>query len=149
MPFYYYTTAEQEAALTAIYEQELQQKQAQIDAEQRRTGRIQKFTAYAHISKAPRIFDVSGTEVTLEGYGPASLTKIDGGGTYMTDPSFDDKIADFLRRNSSYRVIFQPSGRWGPTVSYCSRGMPATFISEDGTETLNAEDEDKYDLCVG
>jgi hypothetical protein len=67
----------------------------------------------------------------------------------MTDPSFDDKVADFLRRHAAYRVIFQPSGRWGPTVSYCSRGIPASFISEDGTETLVAEDEDKYDLTVG
>jgi hypothetical protein len=149
MPFYYYTTAAQEAALAAIYEQDLQQKQAQIDAEQRRTGRIQKFTARAHISQVPRIFDVSSTDITLEGYGPAAPNKVTGGGTYMTDPSFDDKVADFLRRHAAYRVIFQPSGRWGPTVSYCSRGIPASFISEDGTETLVAEDEDKYDLTVG
>lgn len=111
MPFYYYTPAEQEAALSAIYEQELQQKQAQIDIEERRTGCIPKFTARAHISKAPRIFDVSGADVTLEGSGPAATTKIEGGGTYMTDPLFDDKIADFLSRNQSYRVIFHPSGR--------------------------------------
>ena len=167
MPFYYYTTADQELSLNTIYEQDLEFKQSQINAEERRTGRIAKFTARAHISKAPRIFDVSGSEIILEGYGlarfasefinsscagsfgPAAPANVEGGGTYMTDPSFDDKIADFLCRHTAYRVIFYPSGRWGPTVCYCSRGMPASFTSEDGTETLVAEDEHKYDICCG
>jgi hypothetical protein len=149
MSFHYYTTADQEAALSKIYADAIAEKQAEIDAAERRTRKPTKFTAYAHVSKPPILFDVSGSQVTLEGYGPCQSTPTEGCGTYTTDPSFDEQIAAFLSRHAAYRVIFKPSGRYGPTIGYCSVGMPATFISEDGADTLHAEDEDKYDILCG
>lgn len=166
MSFHYYTTAEQESALTKIYTDALAVKQAEID-ETARTRRIPKhsaelnmkasatkcqipkFTARGHISRAPRVFDVSGTLITLEGYGQCPTEPLTGGACYTTDPSFDDKITAFLRRHVVYRVIFYPDGRYGPTVGYCSVGMPAMFVSEDGADSLHAEDDDKYDLLCG
>ena len=149
MPFHYYTTAEQEAALANIYQDALAVKQAEIDETQRRTRKIPKFNARGHVSKQPRVFDVSGTQITLEGFGPCPSAQEAGGASYTTDPSFDDKVATFLRIHAVYRVIFYPDGHYGPTVGYCSIGMPATFISEDGADTLHAEDDDKYDLLCG
>ena len=149
MPFHYYTTAEQESALAKIYTDALAVKQAEIDETQRRTRKIPKFNARGHVSRQPRMFDVSGTQLTLEGFGPCPTEPQAGGATYTTDPSFDDKVAAFLRAHTTYRVIFYPDGRYGPTVGYCSVGMPAMFVSEDGSETLHAEDDDKYDLLCG
>jgi hypothetical protein len=149
MSVHYYTTADQETALSKIYNDALAAKQAEIDATERRTRKPAKFTAYAHVSKPPILFDVSGSQVTLEGYGPCPTEPPFCGGTYAPDPSFNGQIAAFLNRHSAYRVIFIPSGRYGPTIGYCSVGMPATFISEDGADTLHAEDEDKYDILCG
>jgi len=149
MPVHYYTTAEQESAFANAYQEALAVKQAEIDETERRTRKIAKFTARGHVSRQPRVFDVSGSQITLEGAGPCPTEPQAGGGTYTTDPSFDDKIAAFLRRHVAYRVIFYPDGRYGPTVGYCSVGLPATFTSEDGGETLHAEDDDKYDLLCG
>jgi hypothetical protein len=149
MPVQYYTTAEQESAFANAYQEALAIKQAEIDETQRRTRKIPKFTARGHISRPPRVFDVSGTQITLEGAGSCPSAPTEGGGTYTTDPSFDDKVAAFLRSHMAYRVIFYPDGRYGPTVGYCSVGLPAMFVSEDGSETLHAEDDDKYDLLCG
>lgn len=111
MPFYYYTTAAQEADTEAI--------------------------------GSPRVFRVTGTTVELEGYGPCPTLAEAGqerGRTYITDPSFDDAITVFLRRHANYTVIFRPS----LLGEYCSVGMPAMFVSEDGAEILEAEDVGKY-----
>jgi hypothetical protein len=149
MPVRYYTTADQEAALAKIYANSLTAKQAEIDSQEKRTGRIQKFTARAHVSKPPRVFDVNGPLIILDGLGSCPTEPLTGGACYTTDPSFDDKIAAFLQAHVAYRVIFYPDGRYGPTVGYCSTGLPATFISDDDTETLHAEDDDKYELLCG
>lgn len=149
MPVRYYTTAEQEVELAKIYAEALAVKQAEIDAHEKRTGRIQKFTARAHVSKPPRVFDVNGLQIVLDRLGPCPTEPHTRGACYMTDPSFDDKISDFLSRHTAYRVIFYPDGRYGPTVSYYSDGMPAMFTSDEGDEVLYAEDEEKYELVCG
>lgn len=149
MPIHFYTTADQEAAFAKIYQEALAAKQADIDAQEKRTRKPTKFTARAHVSKPPRIFDVNCPQITLEGYGPCPTEPLTGGACYTTDPSFDDKISDFLSRHHTYRVIFYPHGRYGPTVGYCSIGIPAMFISDDDTETLHAEDDEKYELLCG
>lgn len=149
MPVHYYTTAEQEAALAKIYQEDLAAKQAEIDAQEKSTRKPAKFTARAYVSKPPRVFDVNGPQIILEGYGRCPTEPLTGGACYTTDPSFDDKISEFLSRHRAYRVIFHPDGRYGPTVGYCSTGLPAMFISDDDTETLHAEDDDKYDLLCG
>ena len=85
MPFHYYTTAEQEAALAKIYTDALAVKQAEIDETQHRTRKIPKFNARGHVSRSPRVFDVSGSQISLEGFGPCSSEPHSGGATYTTE----------------------------------------------------------------
>ena len=148
----YFTTADQEKGLTQIYNAWIKKKQQELDADEERTRRIQKFTAKGHIQKPARVFCVQDgnvyfQEVAPENLCPKGLEK--DGDRYCLDSDFEKKIEDFLQRHSNYTVIFFPSGKYGPTVDYCAKNRVFPAILEADGEILEVEDENKYDICVG
>ena len=150
----YFTSEAYEKALDEEYMDKIKRKQAEIDEDYRKTKKIPKFTAYAHICKLERVFCVEEdgkvycSEVAPENECPKQL--VSGGKEYILDSNFDFYIMNFLNKHKRYRVIFDVDGKYGPTCCYCSSigALPARMESYDG-EILNVEDENKYDLCVG
>jgi hypothetical protein len=59
LPNEFYTTAEQEAELDAIYKQEVDKKQKEIDEENKRTKKIHKYRATMYIYEKERVFYIS------------------------------------------------------------------------------------------
>ena len=148
----YFTTAEQEKELALIYKYWIKKKQEELDAEEERTRKIQKFTAKGHIQKPPRVFCVQDgnvyfQEVAPENLCPSVLGK--DGEKYCLDDDFKDKINDFIQRHSNYKVIFFPSGKYGPTVDYFAKKHVFPARLEADGDILEVEDDDKYDICVG
>lgn len=148
----YFTSAEQEKELTQVYNAWIKKKQQELDADEERTRRIQKFTAKGHIQKPARVFCVQDgniylNEVAPENLCPKRLEK--DGERYCLDSDFEEKIKDFMQRHSNYKVIFFPSGKYGPTVDYCAQNRVYPARLEADGKILEVEDEDKYDICVG
>lgn len=146
----YYTTAEQERRLQEAYSLALAVKQAEIDERKRTIGRIQKYTARAHVLREPRVFIIDDGVVYFGSVGEANRCPseaVDGGGTYTCDKRFAAAIHAFIERHRRYTVEVHPDGQYGPTVYYCGPGIPAYFTG--GGETLVAEDENDYDICCG
>lgn len=150
----YFTSEAYEKVLDEEYMDKIKRKQAEIDEERRKTKKIQKYTAYAYISKSERVFCVEEDgkvycgEVAPENECPNQL--VPGGKEYILDSNFDLYIINFVNKHKRYRVIFDVDGKYGPTCCYCSSigALPARMESYDG-EIVNIEDENKYDLCVG
>lgn len=140
----YYTTAEQEAVLADTYKKELAECQARIDETQRRTGKIQKYTAYAHVSRPVVRFDVSGDQVVHAGT-PCPLEPVDGGGTYIVDWNFDTVMEQY----TIYSIEFMPSGRYGPCIAYCSGdGATPAILHVPGHPEFLMDIDFKYDpIC--
>lgn len=145
----FFTSAEQEEEFDKIYKTDIEIKQKEIDDIQKKTKKIQKFTAYAHISEPERVFIVSDEGVYMNNQlCPKEL--VPGGKKYCFDRDFKEKIEKFLEGKTKYMVKFYPSGRYGPTIGYCARKneMPSKIILDTGL-TLDVEDQDKYDiLCA-
>lgn len=149
----FYSTAIYESTLKDKYMFSIKKKQEEIDEIYRRTKKIQKFTAYGHISKPDRVFYVEEdgniyfNEVIPENICPKE--EVDGGGKYILDSNFDFYIQEFVGKYKRYKVIFSPDGSYGPTCCYCSSigAVPARMESYDG-EVLIVDDESKYDICV-
>ena len=142
---YFYTTKEQEAALDAEYKRLLAVKQAEIDEIQKRTKKIQKFTAYGHVHKPDRVFRVMEGRV-FYGNEEMSSGPVEGGQTYTFDTLFSKQIAEFCKKHGAYKVVFKPHGRYGPCVGYIGSpgSMPAHLIA--GDDVLEADNENAYDL---
>ncbi len=141
----YYTTAAQEAALADIYNKELAACQARIDETERRTGKIPKFTAKAHVSRPVVRFDVSGDQVFYAGI-PCPIEPVDGGGTYIVDWNFDKVMEQYV----VYSIEFMPSGRYGPCVAYCStEGSTPAMLYVPGYPGFMMDLDFKYDLVCG
>lgn len=146
----YYTTYEQEKQLEADYNQQIQQKKKELEALEKQTGVIQKYTAYAHVHKPQRIFHIQDGIPYLEIQGTLYPCPEKSQHKYSLDPRFQKSITEFMAEaKTNYKVIFLPSGRYGPTIVYCAdkNVIPATLIAPNGI-TLTVEDEDKYDVCV-
>ncbi len=149
----FYSTPEYESALKDKYIFAIKKKQEEIDEIYRRTKKIQKFTAYAHISKPDRVFYVEEDgNIYFDEVCPKNICpkeKVDGGEKYVLDSNFDLYIHEFVNKYKRYKVIFSPDGQYGPTVCYCSSigAVPARMESYDG-EVLVVDDESKYDICV-
>ena len=149
----FYSPADYEKELENRYIFEVKRKQDEIDEIQRRTKKIQKFTARAHISRPDRIFCVEEDgNIFIESVNPNSICpkeKVEGGKKYILDSNFDLYIMEFLSKYKRYKVIFSPDGKYGPTTCYCSSigAVPARMESYDG-EVLILDDESKYDICV-
>ena len=144
----FYTTEEQERRLQEVYSRNLVIKQAEIDERARATGRIQKYTAYAHVLRESRVFIVEDGVIYFGAVGEAHKCpdgSVSGGRVYRCDERYADAICEFVKRNSNYTVVFKPDGRYGPTVSYCGPGIPAYFTGIN--DELVADDEDNYDIC--
>jgi hypothetical protein len=149
----FYSTANYESTLKDKYMFSIKKKQEEIDEIYRRTKKIQKFTAYGHISKPDRVFFVEEdgniyvNEVIPENICPKE--QVEGGEKYVLDSNFDFYIQQFIGKYKRYKVIFSPDGKYGPTACYCSSigALPARLESYDG-EILIADDESKYDICV-
>jgi hypothetical protein len=143
---YFYTTAEQEADLEAEYKRQLAVKQAEIDEVEARTRKIQKFTAYGHVHKPDRVFDVRDGHVFYRGL-EIPTGPVEGGDVYTFDTHFSKQIAEFCKKHSAYKVVFKPHGRYGPCLGYIGSpgSMPAQLIAVTG-EVLDADNEDAYDL---
>ncbi len=141
----FYTTAEQEAELDLEYKRQLTRKQTELDEVEKRTGKLQKFTAYGHIHKPDRVFYVRNGNVF---YGDKEMPseRVPGGGVYTFDTYFSKQIAEFCRKHATYKVVFKPHGKYGPCVGYIGSpgSMPAHLIAD--TEELVADNDDAYDL---
>jgi hypothetical protein len=149
----FYSTPEYESSLKDKYMFAIKKKQEEIDEIYRRTKRIQKFTAYGHISKPDRVFYVEEDgNIYFDEVCPKNICpkeKVEGGEKYVLDSNFDLYIHEFVSKYKRYKVIFSPDGKYGPTVCYCSSigAVPARMESYDG-EVLVIDDESKYDICV-
>jgi hypothetical protein len=149
----FYSTATHESTLKDKYMFSIKKKQEEIDEIYRRTKKIQKFTAYGHISKPDRVFYVEEdgniyfNDVIPENICPKE--QVDGGEKYILDSNFDFYIQQFVDKYKRYKVIFRPDGKYGPTSCYCSSigALPARMESYD-EDILIVEDDSKYDLCV-
>lgn len=146
---YFYTTKEQEAALDAEYKRLLAVKQAEINEVEKRTKKIQKFTAYGHVHKPDRVFRVLDGRVCYGKQGDEEMPSgpVEGGRTYTFDTLFSKQIAEFCKKHMAYKVVFKPHGRYGPCMGYIGSpgSMPAHLISDSG-EVLEADNDNAYDL---
>ena len=149
----YFTSDAHEKILDEKYMKDVKIKQAEIDEVQKKTKKIQKYTARAYILQPERIFCVEEDgkiyfgSVAPENECPKILTP--GGKKYLLDSNFELSVLEFINKHKSYKVIFSPDGKYGPTCCYCSAigALPAKLESYDG-DTLLVEDDDKYDICV-
>jgi hypothetical protein len=150
----YFTSETYEKVLDEEYMRQIKEKQAEIDENYRKTKKIQKYTAYAHISKLERVFCVEEDgkvycgEIKPEN--ECSKELVEGGKEYVLDSNYELYIMNFKSVHNRYRVIFSPDGKYGPSCCYCSSigALPARMESYDG-DILCVEDESKYDICVG
>ena len=149
---YYYTSEAQENKLAEKYEKMVDEKQDELNSTQKKSGKIQKYSARACISIPQRVFIVQKGLVYL---GSVSQQNIcpkdakDGGKIYAVDSDYKEYVETFLQNCDSYSVKFMPSGKYGPTVDYCGKPyeMPAIIERYDG-QRLVVEDVEKYELGV-
>ena len=122
----------------------------EIDEKERKTGKIQKYTASFYIEKPHRNFHVENNQVyiIIDGQKLYSPSCQSDGGCYRTDPYFDEQLSGFLQRNKIYTITFFPSGSYGNSVRYYTNGvenvMPA--VIKTFTEEIKLENEDNYDI---
>jgi hypothetical protein len=151
----FFSTAKYEKKLNEKYEFEVKKKQDEIDEIQRRTKKIQKFTARAHISKPERVFYIYNGIAYCEKIDDKNICPInfvEGGVQYILDneESNSAKLAEFVNKCRNYKITFYPDGKYGPTTCYCTKinATPAKLKSMEGDCELILDDEDKYDICV-
>ena len=150
----FYSTPEYEQKLQEKYELELKKKQDEIYEIQRKTKKIQKFTARAHISRPERLFTVCGGKVycgEIEDNILCPDKLVEGGAEYILDTEDDNipNIMEFISTWQCYKVIFNPDGYYGPTTSYCTKiGATPARLESFGGYQLVLDDKDKYDISV-
>ena len=149
----YFTSEAYEKVLDEKYKKLINEKKAEINEKFRRTKQVQKYTAYAYISKLERVFCVEDDKIycgEVKAGNECPTKNVPGGKEYILDSCFELCINNFKQKHKRYRIIFYPDGKYGPTCCYCSDtgALPAKMESYDG-DILNVDDEDKYDLCVG
>lgn len=145
-----YTTKEIEKQLDKQYYIDIKNKQKEINQKQKETGKIQKYTAYAYIRKANRIFYFENGKYYVEiNFQKIQIENIPSknGGIYRTDPDFDTQLNEFIKTNLDYKIIFNICGKYGSTIYYCSSEenvYPAIIKSEN--KELVLENEENYDI---
>lgn len=145
-----YTSDLIEKLIDEKYLQDVKTKQKELDEIQKKTGKIQKYTAYAFVTKPDRIFHIKDGEVFVEIN--SKLVKIPNqsvpkGKTYRTDPKFNNQLSDFVVKHNSFKITFSVAGKYGPTIYYC--GGPNVHPSKaeaDNGDLLLMENEDNYDI---
>jgi hypothetical protein len=146
----YFTSKSQEKALDEIYQANIIKKQKEIDENAKRTKSIPKFKAKAHVKEEERIFLVEDGKIYLgeikeDNLCPQILEE--GGKCYRLDSNFDYYTIPFINKYKTYKVTFNPSGKYGPTVYYFTKidACPALLEAQDGTKIL-VEDESNYEI---
>jgi hypothetical protein len=146
----YFTSKAQEKVLDAIYQEKIIDKQKEIDENAKRTNSIPKYKAKAHVKEEERVFIVVNVKVYLGEIKEENLcpnTQEEGGKRYILDSNFDYCTIPFINKYKSYKVTFNPSGKYGPTVYYFTKigACPALLEAPDGTKIL-VEDESNYEI---
>lgn len=141
-PLTFYTTAEQEQALEAIYQERLAAKEAELAA------KPHKFTAKAYIEKPYRVFTVTADGATYFGTGnEPQPTAPAGGRTYTIDRRYASIATAFMAANLPCAVVFMPSGRYGPTVYWCgSFGSTPAYLEGPTGDRFYTGAEDDYEI---
>ncbi len=153
----FYTTKQQEEILDGGYNRALAARQKEIDAKEKRTGKLAKYTAAIYVARSPRVFRVienvaylgisgkwvpcpsvnavvpntesSASASTL--YPPIPSTR-EIGNIYNPDGDFMEKLQGFLQRHKNYEISF--SNKMSGTVYYCCDGYPATVTALIGVK---------------
>ena len=152
LPKEFYTTAEQEAELDEIYQKELVEKQKEIDAEYKRTRKIQKYRAGMYIDKKERVFYVceKGLETQIQwkdASGSSMATQAEPGGKiYKLDTAADGTglIKKYCSDNPEFYVKFKSITSGG--IAYCADNNIHPAVLECEANKLIVEDDNKYDL---
>ena len=144
-----YTTESIEKLIDEKYNQELINKQKELDDKQKRTGKLNKYTARVYVNKPDRVFHVKDDEIFVEING--ELVKINNrpsqkGGVYCTDPEFDEQLIEFIKSHPNYKITFNVAGRYGTTIYYCSGPNVYPSFIESNNLVLFMENEDNYDI---
>jgi hypothetical protein len=129
-------------------------KQKELDEIEKKTGKIQKYTAYAFVTQPDRIFHFKDGQVFVEIN--SNLIQIPNqpvpkGRTYRTDPEFDVLLNHFFLKHNQYqfKITFSVAGKYGPTIYYCSGENVFPAKIEANGEILLLENEDSYDIgCI-
>ncbi len=166
----FYTTNQQEELLDIKYNELIKIKNNEIKEREKKTGKIEKFSAYAFVKKDPRVFYwessqlfiiINGKKVPHDNFNldPMDITnknnligkKKNFGQIYKTDSDFDTKVKNFISLHPNWMIIFYPHKAHG-CVGYVSTNeydIPAELKSLDSNDILVLEDSDKYDLFCG
>jgi hypothetical protein len=151
MHFVFYTTAEQEQALDAKYQSAIDRMQADIDRFATAKGKHVKFTAYAHVVKPERVFWIHKSNVYYNTVSSENLSigPYQKGGVYKLDRKFEEQIEAFAQKHGTFKVVFKPSGRYGPTIEYYNEDgfVPAVLMADDG-DLLVVEDDARYEIMA-
>lgn len=145
-----YTSYEVEKELNRDFMNQIKLKEKEIMERQLKTGKIQKWTAYAFVNKPDRIFYKEGNNLYILMNGvKVQIDNIQDkkGGIYCTDPNFDKELEEFIKINPNYKITFVPGGRYGSSISYYSptpHVYPAKI--ESNGFSLELENEDNYDI---
>lgn len=134
-PTVFYTTAKQESVL-----------RSKTKISHRSSS--EKFTTAAFTIQAPREFHVCNGIVV----GSPSSQQTDGG-VYKLDMDLLEPMKKWIQIFPNYKVIFFPSGKYGPTIHYSAGDptvVPATLVADDDESAyFSMEVEDKYEIAVG
>ncbi len=148
----FYTTKEQEEIITKPYLDLVRLKEKEIKLEEKRTGRIQKYTAQVFIKTPNRTFISDGLEkfIRINGIDYLCVNQLEkGGGEYKIDPDFTEKFNKFIESNPRYMISFDIDGRYGKCIYYYAPpNVYPSKISNIENENIfeYLEDEDKYDI---
>ena len=166
----FYTTEEQEKLLDENYNIALEAKKKEIEKIVKETGEPHKYTAKAYVNIEDRTFYVDSNSKTFiiindkmtecsslinfENTSDDIIKLESNGGIYKTDKDFDIKVKEFISKYNSYYVQFYPA-KLSAQMSYVADKyvIPAKIYSDklgsdnNPEQTIELEDEDKYDLC--
>lgn len=148
----YYTNRVQEDIINKPYLKALQIKEKEIDEKERKTGKLQKYSASFYISKPSRVFICKNNKVYLRAGRRKYITPTESdenGGIYRIDPDFTEKFNSFVSMNPNYSIEFHLSNG---SVGYCAGPniYSSTITSLDNPNIFEVyENEDKFDLVCG
>lgn len=149
----YYTTREQEKLICKDYDLAIKIKKKELDEKEKKTGKLQKYSASFYIDRPSRVFICENNEMYMK-FGTMKIIcpteKVDGGREYLIDPDFVDRFNKFVSGcEGRYSIEFKLDNG---SVGYC--GGPNVYSStirslEDPNVFEVFEDEEKFDLLCG
>ncbi len=149
----FYTTKEHEKLISKDYDLAIKKKEEELDKKERRTGKLQKYSASFYIDRPSRVFICENGQVYMK-FGRKKLMcpneEVEGGCVYFVDPDFGVQFEKFVNEcGGRYTIEFRLDNG---SVRYC--GGPNVYSSTiHSLEDLDVhevfEDEEKYDLVCG